>query len=181
MNPKDKEFYRLLAHQNYRGVTTSQLVYGIQDNRWDLEHRELSEESRFLTEELVKNQEAEIARRRKLTYKGIQFTNKEIIRAIKDAIDITDVLEWYTDVFTHKRQWTYRCTLHGADTHPSGVIYKDDQRFHCFVCNKHGDIFDAVMYFERVDLPTAIKKLARHVGLDTKPLVRGKQYQDIKV
>jgi len=186
VNPEEKEFFKLLTKENYRGITTDELVYRIQYEREQLEFPELFstgdvETFIFMTQEHIKGIEWEIERRRKLSYDGVQFTNKEIIQTIKNAIDITDVLAWYTDVFTYKRQWTYRCTLHGDDKHPSGVIYKDDQRFHCFACGKHGDIFDAVMYFERVDLPAAIKKLARHVGLDVKPLVRGKQYQDIKI
>ena len=172
MNTEEKEFYKLLARSNYKGITTDQLVYSIKDARDELDHK-LDEVHKFILEESVKAMMEEIERRRKLTYN--QAPDKEIIQTIKNSVDIADVLAWYTDVFTHKKQWTYRCTLHGADKHPSGVIYKDDQKFHCFVCQKHGDVFDAVMEFEGVDLPTAIRKLARHVGIDFKPLIPGKQ------
>ena len=41
--------------------------------------------------------------------------------------------------------------------------------FHCFVCNAHGDIFDAVQLWERMELIQAIKKLANYIGLEIKP------------
>ena len=168
MTKDEEEFYRSLIKSNYKGVPTDQLVYSIKDTQEELTHR-LDEVHKFMLEELLKAMVDEIERRRKLPY--TQSPDNEIIQAIKNAVDITDVLAWYTEVFTHKKQWTYRCTLHGADKHPSGVIYKDTQKFHCFVCGRHGDVFDAVMEFEKVDLPTAIRKLARHVGIDFKPLV----------
>jgi len=126
--------------------------------------------------------EEEIQRRRDLKYSGVQSTNSEIIQTIKNAINIEDVLAWYTDVFLNKKVWKYRCTLHGQDNHPSGVIYPNEGRFHCFVCQKHGDVFDAVQFFERVDLPRAIAKLAQHLGLDTKPIIKPKtNYKNCKV
>jgi len=190
----DYKTIALLARPNCRGITTDRLVYRIQDlrDKLDLLHpddllpcpqgctqEEWIDDHKYFLEESIKGIEAEIERRRNLTYAGVQHTNSEIIQTIKNAIDITDVLSWYTEVFINKKQWTYRCILHGEDKHPSGVIYKDENRFHCFTCGKHGDIFDAVQYFERVDLPEAIKKLARHIGLDTKPLISRNKYRDI--
>jgi len=87
----------------------------------------------------------EIKRRRAIAYDPRVNTDREIIQAIKDRIAIADVLEWYTDVFYASRdQGKFRCTLHGEDKNPSGVIYRTEARWWCFGCNKGGDVFDAL-------------------------------------
>ncbi len=103
-----------------------------------------------------------------------QSFDKELIEVIKERIPVEDVLEWYTHVFIPKgcyqKNWTFRCTLHGPDKHPSGVIYPQEDRWWCFVCNTGGDIFEAVKAFEKVCFSEAVAKLARYIGLDTKPI-----------
>lgn len=185
----DKQTLDLLARPNWRGVGTEYLVYDIQDVRAALEYAienpredfkgtkecpgtEDREGYLYYCEQSLQGLEDEIERRRKLQYEGVLHTNKEIIEAIKAATRIEDVLSWYTDVFLHKKTWTYRCTLHGDDKHPSGVIYPEEKRCHCYACQKGGDVFDVVQAFERATLPQAIAKLARNLGLDIKPLVR---------
>ena len=180
----DKQTLDLLTRPNCRGWPTEELVYEIQNARAILEFAANNPEDAktFPTESLegylyycgqaLQGLEEEIERRRTLVYQGVEHTNKEIIEAIKAATRIENVLEWYTDVFLHKKTWTYRCTLHGEDKHPSGIIYPEEARCWCYVCNKGGDVFDVVQAFERISLPQAIAKLARNLGLDIKPLVR---------
>ena len=173
MDTEEKLFYHYLARPNYRGVKTEDLVYTILDARNELKATIIDEAHKYFLEELIKGIEEEVARRRKIVYK--HAPDREIIQTIKNSIDIADVIAWYTEVFTYKSQWTYRCTLHGADKNPSGVIYKDKQKFHCFGCGRHGDVFDAVMQWEGIDMPSAIRKLSRHLGIDLNPILNGKQ------
>ena len=186
----DREVLKLLARHNWRGIPMERLVYIIQDTReqFDILQTDLKagfvrlppgctaeqwlEDQQYYFEQSSQNIEQEFERRGKLTYAGVLHTNKEIIQTIKTALPIQDVLEWYTKVNLHKKTWTYRCTLHGEDKHFSGVIYHSEGRCWCFTCLKGGDVFDVVQLFERIDLPQAIAKLARHLGLDTKPLIR---------
>ena len=167
-NIDNKAIITLLAHSNLRGIKSSDIVCEIQDLREKLESEPLGEHRFYLLCRFnwLLN---ELERRTRMNNNGVRVTNKEIIQTIKERIDIDTVLAWYTDVFYHQNKWTYRCTLHGDDKHPSGVIYKDDNRFHCFVCQAHGDIFDAVQLFERLELIEAIKKLANFIGLEIKP------------
>ena len=186
----DKSVLALLARPNWRGTNTSLLVYTIQDARDNLAIDPISplelhvppdctvaeyiEGHRYYLEQLIKGIEEELERRRRIKYEGVVNTNAEIIQTIKAALKIEDILEWYTEVIIprgqYRKNWKYRCTLHGEDKDPSGFIYREEQRAWCFVCSKGGDIFDIVQLFERVDLPKAIARLARHLGLDTKPL-----------
>ena len=157
---------------NFRGVTISQLVGLVQkaeEFTWvrdSLPRDEWEESSRYY-HHLLQCVLIEIARREKLSYSGIQRVNQNIIKAIKESMGedgLVEVLSWYTQVSTHKRLWTFRCTLHGEDKNPSGVIYRDELRWNCFGCGANGDIFDAVVAFEQISLKDAIKKLARHTG-----------------
>lgn len=162
------EIIKRLAQSNLRGITSSDIVCEIQSLRERLEDEKDTEQHFYLLcrfNHLLR----ELERRSHLNDSGIRTTNKEIIQTIKERVPIDTVLSWYTDVFTHKSKWSYRCILHGDDVHPSGVIYRDENRFHCFACGVHGDIFDAVQLFERMELIEAIKKLANYIGLEIKP------------
>ena len=190
MSYADRETLTILAKQNWRGIPTERLVYFIQDAKEQFDNlqgdfkigfariplgctkEEWLDNQRYYFEQSIQSIEQEFERRGRLTYVGVLHTNKEIIQTIKTTLKIEDVLEWYTEVFLHKKVWTYRCTLHGKDEHPSGVIYPKEGRCHCFTCLKGGDVFDVMQHWERIDLPQAIAKLARHLGLDTKPLIR---------
>ncbi len=198
MTKEDKEIFSLQANpkwrvlvNNYcypvlRGRTLADLVCMFQDARDTIEQGiywaipswfEGSQEDydnlqRYYHTELMKNIIAEVERRTRIKDMGMQNTNKEIIAAIKERVDLATVLEWYTEVFySGKSQWKFRCTLHGEDRTPSGLIYVEEKRWHCFACQKGGDIFDAVQAFERVDLARAIGKLSRYCGIDTRALV----------
>jgi hypothetical protein len=180
----EQNVLRMLARPNWRRTTTEDLVCLIEECQDDLNNlsiyilfaripdgcsnEEWLDDQQYYHEQKIAGLQEEIERRRALDYKGVMHTNKEIIQTIKNTIRIEDVLAWYTDVFLFKKTWTYRCTLHGPDKEPSGVIYKDDGHCHCFACQKGGDIFDVVQAFERIDLPAAIATLARHIGLDIK-------------
>jgi len=124
--------------------------------------------------ERMKSIIAEIERRDHVVNKHIELNNQPLILTIKERITIDEVLSWYTEVIVEKNTWKYRCTLHGPDNHPSGVIYRDENRCWCFTCNQGGDVIDVVRLFGRIELKDAIGKLARHLGLDTKPIVQRK-------
>jgi len=164
----EQEVLKRLAKTNLRGVMSSDLVCEIQALRQHIDN-EKDQNERFYEECRLQYILDELERRTRLINNGVTSTNREIISTIKDKVDIVTVLDWYTDVFTYKSKWTFRCTLHGEDKNPSGVIYKDDNRFRCFACGAHSDIFDVVQLFERVELIDAIRKLAKFIGLEIKP------------
>jgi len=115
---------------------------------------------------------AELERRKRLQYDLKTNPDNEIVQTLKERIPIADVVEWFTEVYYSNRdRLKFRCPLH-SDSHPSGIIYAKEGRWHCFQCNEHGDIFDAVSKFGRTDFPHAVARLARHIGIDTKPLRR---------
>lgn len=178
-----------LLSKNLHGLSISFLVCEIQDTRLKLEllditpnevigfqqpseftQKEWIEDHRYFWNSIIDSDTKEIERRRHINETYVKNPDLEIIQTIKERIKIEDVLEWYTEVLVSKRQWKYRCTLHGPDKHPSGIIYQQDNKCWCFVCNQGGDVFDTVQLFERINLPQAIAKLATHIGIDTKSL-----------
>ena len=163
-----RDFLKSISETNLRGITSPDIVCEIQELRDKIEY-EKEPDLKFYLECRFNYLLKELERRTRMNESGVKNTNKEIIQTIKNKIDIDTVLSWYTDVFYHQNKWTFRCTLHGEDKHPSGVIYKDEGKFHCFSCQAHGDIFDVVQLFERLELIEAIKKLANFIGLEIKP------------
>lgn len=50
------------------------------------------------------------------------------------------------------------CPFH-TDTHPSLVIYPQEQRFHCYGCGTHGDVIQFLMEAECLSFPQALDVL----------------------
>lgn len=86
-----------------------------------------------------------------------------IIDEIKDRVKMSDLLSAYGIERTRGTN-IYKCPFHG-DKHPSAIIVKNSDKFHCFVCNQSWDIFDVVQKFENCDFPTAIKICDNKMGL----------------
>lgn len=77
------------------------------------------------------------------------------VEEIKDNITMPDLARQYG---IHIRNGSMAsCPFHGEDRHPSMKIYKDS--FHCFACNRSGDIFKFVMEMDGVDFKTAFYQL----------------------
>lgn len=109
---------------------------------------------------------AELDRRRNI--KAVALPDQQTVQAIKEAAGgqgLADMIGQYTDVFVDKKQWQFRCPLH-EDKHPSGVIYRDESRWHCFQCQADGDVLDAVMKFGRMGFPEALARVARYAGIE---------------
>lgn len=162
-----RETLAILANPNFKGITTDSLIYILQDCQEKVGMAD--EDHEFFLKTYADNIIREIERRQNIDYRGILNTNKEMIAAIKTAVKIEDVLEWYTEVIYHQKKWSYRCTLHGEDNHPSGTIYPDQGECWCFACNKGGDVFDVLQLFGRMDFIQALNKLASHIGIEPRP------------
>ena len=62
----------------------------------------------------------------------------------------------------------YRCSLHGEDKQPSGVLYLDQGRYFCYGCSKGGDIFQLLHTFSHLTFVEAVKQLTE--GMIINPL-----------
>lgn len=67
------------------------------------------------------------------------------------------------------------CPFH-EEEHPSFTVYVDEQIYHCFGCNKHGDVFNLVQELKGVGFMEARNILADRVGIP-KPNMMEKDVQ----
>lgn len=80
------------------------------------------------------------------------------IEAIKDQHPLLSVVEPRVALKKRGGKPTGLCPFHEEKT-PSFVVYESDQRYHCFGCGAHGDIFDFLEQMDGLDIRAAAEKL----------------------
>ena len=86
------------------------------------------------------------------------------IAQIKANIDIVDFIGSYISIKRSGRNFVACCPFHQEKT-PSFHIKSDRQSFHCFGCQKGGDIFTFLMEFESLSFIDALERLAAQAGV----------------
>ena len=85
-------------------------------------------------------------------------------RQVKAASDIVAVAESYLKVTPAGKTFKAVCPFHN-DTRPSLDIDPGRQRYKCWSCGAHGDVFNFVMHMEKVGFMEARSILANKVGI----------------
>ena len=88
----------------------------------------------------------------------------EVISQIRDAADIIAVIGQHVQLRKAGRNWKGLCPFHGEKT-PSFNVSPDKGFFHCFGCQKHGDVFTFVMELEGKSFVEAAEQLAGRFGI----------------
>lgn len=70
----------------------------------------------------------------------ISDSSKEKVR---EAVDIVDLVNHYTDLRRNGSQYMGRCPFH-EDNSPSFSVNPSDKVYHCFGCGVGGDVFKFV-------------------------------------
>src|SRR5262245_56565522 len=83
----------------------------------------------------------------------------DIIAQIRDAADIVAVSGQHVQLRREGFSWKGLCPCHGEKT-PSFNVVPAKQFFHCFGCQKHGDVFTFVMELEGKSFVEAAEQLA---------------------
>ena len=86
------------------------------------------------------------------------------VAQIKANLDIVDFIGSYISIKRSGRNFVACCPFHHEKT-PSFHINGDRQNFHCFGCQKGGDIFTFIMEFESLSFVDALEKLAAQAGV----------------
>ena len=86
------------------------------------------------------------------------------VEKIKSKLDIVDVIGERIQLKKAGRNFKAPCPFHGEKT-PSFVVSPERQIWHCFGCQKGGDMFTFIEDYENVTFSEALKELAAKAGI----------------
>jgi DNA primase len=88
----------------------------------------------------------------------------DVIAQIRDAADIVAVIGQHVPLKRAGTSWKGLCPFHGEKT-PSFNVVPAKQFFHCFGCQKHGDVFSFLMELEGKSFVDVAEELAGRFGI----------------
>src|SRR5688572_16721725 len=88
----------------------------------------------------------------------------DVIAQIRGAADIVAVIGQHVQLKKAGTSWKGLCPFHGERT-PSFNVVPAKQFFHCFGCQKHGDVFSFLMELEGKSFVEVAEQLAGRFGI----------------
>jgi len=89
----------------------------------------------------------------------------DVISQIRDAADIVAVIGQHVQLRRAGTSWKGLCPFHGEKT-PSFNVIPVKRFFHCFGCQKHGDVFSFLMELEGKSFVEVAEQLAGRFGIE---------------
>ena len=90
---------------------------------------------------------------------------QHVIEQVRDRNDVVEVVGQYVDLKRAGTNYKGLCPFH-QEKSPSFTVSPEKQIFHCFGCNKGGNVFQFVMEMDGVSFPEAVRALGRRVGIE---------------
>ena len=94
----------------------------------------------------------------------VQYSD-ELKEEIRQANDIVDVVSQYVTLKRSGRNYFGLCPFH-KEKSPSFSVSPDRQYYHCFGCNKGGDVFTFVADIEKISFKEAMEMLAERAKIE---------------
>ncbi len=90
------------------------------------------------------------------------------VEEIKLRLDITEYIGRHVNLKKSGRNFKGLCPFHQEKT-PSFYVFPESQTWHCFGCDRGGDIYSFLMEFNGLNFRAALEELARAAGVELKP------------
>jgi DNA primase len=88
----------------------------------------------------------------------------DVIEQVRDAADIVGIIGEHVELKRTGSDYRGPCPFHGG-THRNFAVIPKKGMFYCFVCHEAGDVFTFFMKKLGMDYPTAVREVARRVGV----------------
>lgn len=88
----------------------------------------------------------------------------DLIEQVRDAADIVSIVGEAVDLKRTGSDYRGACPFHGG-THRNLAVIPKKGMFYCYVCHEAGDVFSFFMKRFGMDYPTAVREVARKVGV----------------
>jgi DNA primase len=88
----------------------------------------------------------------------------ELIEQVRDAADLVGIVGEHVELKRTGADYRGPCPFHGG-THRNFAVIPKKGMFYCFVCHEAGDVFTFFMKKLGMDYPTAVREVARRVGI----------------
>jgi DNA primase len=90
---------------------------------------------------------------------------QESIERVREAADIVEVVQGFTDLRRQGSRFTGLCPFHDERT-PSFSVDPTEKLYYCFGCQAGGDVFKFVQEKEGLDFPQTLERLADRYGIE---------------
>ena len=91
--------------------------------------------------------------------------DSNFISDVKSKLDIVDVIGAYINLQKAAINHKGICPFH-QDSHPSMMVSKTRQTYHCFVCGEHGDVLDFLQKYNQITFTEALRLACKLAGVE---------------
>jgi len=88
----------------------------------------------------------------------------DVIEQVREAADIVGIIGEHVELKRTGADYRAPCPFHGG-THRNFAVIPRKGMYYCFVCHEGGDVFTFFMKKLGMDYPTAVREVARRVGI----------------
>jgi DNA primase len=88
----------------------------------------------------------------------------DVIEQVREAADLVGIIGEHVELKRTGADYRGPCPFHGG-THRNFAVIPKKGMFYCFVCHEAGDVYTFFMKKLGMDYPTAVREVARRVGI----------------